>query len=196
LEQTYRGAGGRGGAGPKLLEGDNRTPEGLYRVVRRFPSRKYHRFLLLSYPNDRDRRAFQQARRAGRIPSGARIGGQIGIHGEKRGRDLGYRTANMRLDPATGLAHGIYAVRVRLDDGRLVPGVASFGRRPHFDNGAPLLETHLFDFDGDLYGRNLEVIFVSYLRGEAKFDSLDALIAQMDADSVEAKKRLAALAET
>lgn len=113
------------------------------------------------------------------------------IHGEKRGRDLGYRTANMRLDPAAGLAHGIYAVRVRFDDGRLVPGVASFGRRPHFDNGAPLLETHLFDFDGDLYGQEIEVIFESYLRGEAKFDSLDALIAQMDADSLEAKKRLA-----
>ncbi len=115
------------------------------------------------------------------------------LHGEKRGRELGYRTANMRLDPATGLAHGIYAVRVRLDDGRLVPGVASFGRRPHFDNGAPLLETHLFDFESDLYGREIEVIFESYLRGEAKFDSLDALIAQMDADSAEAKKRLATL---
>lgn len=117
------------------------------------------------------------------------------LHGEKRGRELGYRTANMRLDPATGLAHGIYAVRVRLDDGRLVPGVASFGRRPHFDNGAPLLETHLFDFEGDLYGREIEVIFASYLRGEAKFDSLDALIAQMDADSAEARKRLTTLAK-
>lgn len=85
LVKIYRVAVGRGGAGPKLMEGDNRTPEGLYRVVRRFPSRKYHRFLLLSYPNDRDRRAFLQARRAGRIPAGARIGGQIGIHGEKRG---------------------------------------------------------------------------------------------------------------
>lgn len=114
------------------------------------------------------------------------------IHGEKRGRELGYRTANMKLDAATGLAHGIYAVQVRLGDGRLVPGVASFGRRPHFDNGAPLLETHLFDFSGDLYGRDIEVIFVSYLRGEAKFASLDALITQMDADSAEAKKRLAA----
>lgn len=118
------------------------------------------------------------------------------LHGEKRGRDLGYRTANMKLDPANGLAHGIYAVKVRLDDDRLVPGVASFGRRPHFDNGAPLLETHLFDFDRDLYGREIEVIFFSYLRGEAKFDSLDALIAQMDADSREAKRRLAAFAET
>jgi riboflavin kinase / FMN adenylyltransferase len=108
------------------------------------------------------------------------------IHGEKRGRDLGYPTANIRLDPAFGLAHGIYAVRVTID-GRVHRGVASFGRRPHFDNGAPLLETHVFDFSGDLYGREIEVAFIGYLRGEAKFDSLEALIRQMDADSLEAR---------
>src|SRR5690606_25178352 len=70
------------------------------------------------------------------------------IHGEKRGRDLGYPTANLQLDPACGLRHGIYAVRVGLDGVRL-DGVASFGRRPTFDNGAPLLEIHLFDYAGD-----------------------------------------------
>lgn len=112
------------------------------------------------------------------------------IHGEKRGRDLGFPTANIRLDPASGLAHGIYAVRARVEDG-WHDGVASFGRRPHFDNGAPLLETHLFDFTGDLYGREIEVAFVAYLRGEAKFESLDALVTQMNADCVTARRILA-----
>lgn len=112
------------------------------------------------------------------------------IHGEKRGRDLGYPTANIRLDPASGLAHGIYAVRAKID-GRWHEAVASFGRRPHFDNGAPLLETHLFDFKGDLYGKEIEVAFVAYLRGEAKFDSLEALVAQMDADCRDARRLLA-----
>lgn len=113
------------------------------------------------------------------------------IHGEKRGRDLGYPTANMRLEDGCGLRHGIYAVRVRID-GIEHTGVASFGRRPTFDNGAPLLETHVFDFKGDLYGKPVEVAFVTYLRPEAKFDSLDALIAQMDADSRQARDILAA----
>lgn len=108
------------------------------------------------------------------------------VHGEKRGRDLGYPTANLRLDPDFGLAHGIYAVQAKVD-GQIHGGVASFGRRPHFDNGAPLLEVHLFDFSGDLYGKTIEVTFLAYLRGEAKFDSLAALIAQMDADSREAR---------
>lgn len=104
------------------------------------------------------------------------------VHGDKRGRDLGYPTANMRLDPACGLAHGIYAVRAVVD-GIARPGVASFGRRPMFDNGAPLLEVHVFDFDGDLYGRTLEIAFVGRIRGEERFDSVEALIARMDEDS-------------
>ena len=73
-------------------------------------------------------------------------------HGEKRGRDLGFPTANLRLDPACALKHGIYAVRVGVGTQRY-DGVASFGRRPTFDNGAPLLEVFLFDFSGDLYGK-------------------------------------------
>lgn len=113
------------------------------------------------------------------------------IHGEKRGRDLGFPTANVRLDPASGLAHGIYAVRAKID-GRWCDAVASFGRRPHFDNGAPLLETYLLDFKGDLYGKEIEIAFVAYLRSEAKFDSLEALIAQMNADCAEARRVLAA----
>ncbi|MBF9234936.1 bifunctional riboflavin kinase/FAD synthetase [Microvirga alba] len=111
-------------------------------------------------------------------------------HGDKRGRDLGYPTANMRLSDDCRLRHGIYAVRANVG-GRLVDGVASFGRRPTFDNGAPLFETFLFDFSGDLYGRTLEVEFVGWIRGEEKFDSVEALIAQMDRDSAEAKRLLA-----
>ena len=107
-------------------------------------------------------------------------------HGDKRGRTLGYPTANLALD-SCGLAHGIYAVRVRLADGRLVLGVASYGRRPTFDDGAPLLEVHLFDFSGDLYGQEVAVELLAFLRGEEKFASAEALIAQMDVDSARAK---------
>lgn len=113
------------------------------------------------------------------------------IHGEKRGRDLGYPTANIRLDPHCGLRHGIYAVRVGLD-GRRIDGVASFGRRPTFDNGAPLLEIFLFDFKGSLYGKTLDVAFIAYIRDELKFDGIDALIRQMDDDSARARAALAA----
>src|SRR5580693_4383273 len=113
------------------------------------------------------------------------------IHGDKRGRDLGFPTANMRLDRNCGLKHGIYAVRIGRGDERF-DGVASFGRRPTFDNGAPLLEIFLFDFKGDLYGATLDVAFIAFLREELKFDGLDALIRQMDDDSRAARERLAA----
>jgi riboflavin kinase/FMN adenylyltransferase len=112
------------------------------------------------------------------------------IHGEKRGRDLGYPTANIRLDAECGLKHGIYAVRTEID-GRRVDGVASFGRRPTFDNGAPLLETYLFDYKGDLYGRPLDIAFIGFIREELKFDGIDALIVQMDDDSRRARAILA-----
>jgi riboflavin kinase/FMN adenylyltransferase len=113
------------------------------------------------------------------------------VHGEKRGRDLGYPTANMRLDPNCALRHGIYAVRAGRGEQRF-EGVASFGRRPTFDNGAPLLETFLFDFKGDLYGSVLDVAFIGFIREEAKFEGIDALIRQMDDDSLKAKAALAA----
>jgi riboflavin kinase/FMN adenylyltransferase len=113
------------------------------------------------------------------------------IHGEKRGRDLGYPTANIRLDKTCGLKHGIYAVRVGRGHER-IDGVASFGRRPTFDNGAPLLEVFLFDFKGDLYGTTLDVAFIAFIREELKFDSIDALIRQMDDDSAKARAALAA----
>ncbi|WP_349359611.1 bifunctional riboflavin kinase/FAD synthetase [Stappia sp.] len=113
-------------------------------------------------------------------------------HGDKRGRDLGYPTANLALAPETDLAHGIYAVRVEVD-GVWHDGVASHGRRPTFDNGAPLFEVHLFDFAGDLYGTTIRVMLAAYIRGEARFDSAEALIAQMDRDSAEARAALASL---
>lgn len=111
------------------------------------------------------------------------------IHGDKRGRELGYPTANMRLDPSIQLAHGIYAVTLEID-GVKRPGVASFGRRPTFDDGAPRLESFVFDFSGDLYGKRLRVAFHAYLRPELKFDGIEALIAQMDIDSAKARAAL------
>ena len=116
------------------------------------------------------------------------VSGEV-VHGEKRGRDLGFPTANIRLDPSCGLRHGIYAVRAQID-GRLVDGVASFGRRPTFDNGAPLLEVFLFDFSGDLYGKTIDVAFIGWIRGEEKFASIDALKQAMDRDVVRAKDAL------
>lgn len=112
--------------------------------------------------------------------------------GDQRGRELGYPTANFALAEGCPLRQGIYAVKVRVG-GRWHDGVASHGRRPTFDNGAVLFEVHLFDFSGDLYGQTLRVHLVSYLRGEEKFDSAEALIAQMDQDSAEARAALASL---
>jgi riboflavin kinase/FMN adenylyltransferase len=117
------------------------------------------------------------------------VSGEV-IAGAKRGRELGFPTANMRLDQSCALKHGIYAVRANVG-GRLIDGVASFGRRPTFDNGAPLLEVFLFDFDGDLYGQQIDVAFISWIRAEAKFDSVEALKRQMDADSAKAHEALA-----
>ncbi len=118
------------------------------------------------------------------------ITGEV-IHGEKRGRDLGYPTANIRLDANCGLKHGIYAVRVGRGKDR-IDGVASFGRRPTFDNGAPLLEVFLFDFKGDLYGERLDVAFIGFIREELKFSDVESLIRRMDQDSQAARAQLAA----
>src|SRR5437763_5241159 len=102
------------------------------------------------------------------------VSGEV-IHGDKRGRDLGYPTANIRLDKHCGLKHGLYAVRVGRGAKRL-DGVANFGRRPTFDNGAPLLEVFLFDFKGDLYGKTLDAAFIGFISDELKFDNIEALI--------------------
>jgi riboflavin kinase / FMN adenylyltransferase len=112
------------------------------------------------------------------------------IHGDKRGRELGFPTANLRLDAGCALRHGIYAVRTAVG-GRRYDGVASFGRRPMYDNGAVLLEIFLFDFSGDLYGQSIDVAFIEWLRDEAVFDSAKELIRQMQDDSRRAREALA-----
>ena len=111
--------------------------------------------------------------------------------GKRLGRTLGFPTANMALPEETALRHGVYAVRFRRADGTLHDGVANFGRRPTVEEGGSvLLETFLFDFDGDLYGETCAVSFFGYLRGEEKFDGLDALVAQMKRDEAEARALL------
>jgi riboflavin kinase/FMN adenylyltransferase len=145
------------------------------------------------------------------------VSGEV-IHGDRRGRELGFPTANIRLDPYCGLKHGIYAVRVAVPDsvrsrargnpgaasadasgsplsrGRTVEffdGVASFGRRPMFDDGAPLLEVFLFDFDGDLYGETIDVAFIGWIRAEHRFAGIAELKGAMTADAKQARAALA-----
>jgi riboflavin kinase/FMN adenylyltransferase len=112
------------------------------------------------------------------------------VHGDKRGRELGYPTANIRLDPACGLRHGIYAVRVGVGE-RRYDGVASFGRRPMFDVGTVLLEVFLFDFAGDLYGRAIDVAFIGWIRHELAFANVEELVRGMDEDTRRARAMLA-----
>lgn len=117
-------------------------------------------------------------------------------HGEKRGRQLGYPTANLSLGELHRPRFGIYAVLVDVRDGPhqgRYHGVASLGERPTFGQYQPNLEVHLFDFRGDLYGSTLSVALIAYQRGEVKFESIAALIAQMDADSAKARQILSAL---
>jgi len=114
--------------------------------------------------------------------------------GARRGAGLGYPTANIALGKGAALAHGIYAVHVEFE-GTRYQAAAYLGTRPTFDDGSPVLEVFLFDFDGDLYGRRIEVEFVDFLRGDRKFDSLEALKAQMDIDCARAREVLTADAE-
>jgi riboflavin kinase/FMN adenylyltransferase len=116
------------------------------------------------------------------------VSGEV-IHGEKRGRELGFPTANIKPDPSCGLKHGIYAVRIAIGDMRY-DGVASFGVRPTFDNGAPLLEVFLFDFDGELYGQTIDVAFIGWIRHEQKFSNIEALKRHMLADASQARDSL------
>ena len=113
------------------------------------------------------------------------------LHGDKRGRTIGFPTANVSLKGYLEPALGVYAVRARVGEARY-DGVANFGRRPTFDKQDTLLEVHLFDFDGDLYGRQIDIAFVDFIRPERKFAGLDALKAQIAADSEEARRILAA----
>jgi riboflavin kinase/FMN adenylyltransferase len=117
------------------------------------------------------------------------IAGEV-IHGDARGRELGYPTANIATNPATELAHGIYAVRFLTRDGMLRDGVASYGRRPTFGGGEPLLETFVFDFAGDLYGEVALVSFYGFIRTEERFETVEALVVRMDQDSIDARAML------
>jgi len=111
--------------------------------------------------------------------------------GDGRGHELGYPTANVSLGDYQRPAYGIYAVRVRLDDGSEHCGVASFGIRPMFDPPQELLEAHLFDWDGDLYGRTIEIDLIAWIRAEAKFESIAALVERMHEDEAAARRLLA-----
>jgi riboflavin kinase/FMN adenylyltransferase len=113
------------------------------------------------------------------------ISGRV-ISGQRLGRALGVPTANIALEPTNRLAHGIYAVVAKVD-GRAFPAVASFGTRPTVDDGPPLLEVHLLDFNGDLYGREMEVEFIKRIRDERKFDSIPLLVAEMERDKERAR---------
>jgi riboflavin kinase/FMN adenylyltransferase len=121
------------------------------------------------------------------------VSGEV-VHGDRRGRELGFPTANLRLDPACGLKHGIYAVRVGID-GKRYDGVANFGRRPMFDSGVVLLEVFLFDFNGDLYGKTLDVAFIHWIRPELTFATVGDLIRRMDEDCGLARAALARAAD-
>ena len=111
--------------------------------------------------------------------------------GDQRGRELGYHTANLTLGDYQRPKYGIYAVRVTLPDGTEHPGVASLGIRPTFSPPQELLEAHLFDFDGDLYGQTIEVALHAWIREEKKFDGMDALAAAMREDEAQARHLLA-----
>ena len=111
--------------------------------------------------------------------------------GDRRGRELGYPTANVELCDYQRPKYGIYAVRVTIDDGHKYPGVASLGVRPTFEPPQELLEAHLFGFDGDLYGRKIEVALHAFIREEKKFESLDDLVAHMRDDEAQARTLLA-----
>jgi riboflavin kinase / FMN adenylyltransferase len=112
--------------------------------------------------------------------------------GERNGRKLGFPTANLQLGELVHPKHGVYAVRARIEgEAGWRAGVANFGRTPTTGLRDPLLETHIFDFSGDIYGKRLEVQLVAYLRPEKKFDTLDLMIEQMHSDSSEARAILA-----
>ncbi len=113
-------------------------------------------------------------------------------HGAKLGRTIGYPTANLDMGSYLRPRYGIYAVRVRLADGRLIPGAANLGIRPSFDPPKELLEAYLFDFNETLYGQTIAVELIAFLRPEAKYATIDALTAQMEQDCEEARKRLSA----
>ncbi|SDZ98297.1 bifunctional riboflavin kinase/FAD synthetase [Rubrimonas cliftonensis] len=147
--------------------------------------------------------AIRSALREGRPEEAARMLGHwhriegVVEHGEKRGRTLGYPTANLSLGDLAPPKFGVYAVKVDVLDGPHAGqrrGVASLGVRPMFGENRPNLETFLFDFSGDLYGARISVALVAFQRPELKFESVEALVRQMDEDSAQARRLLAAAA--
>jgi riboflavin kinase/FMN adenylyltransferase len=112
------------------------------------------------------------------------------IHGANRGHSLGFPTANLHTVNELLPGYGVYAVRASVDGRRVLDGVASIGVRPTFDSGAVSIEVFLFNFDSDLYGKQMEVSFIKRLRGERKFPDASALVAQVRKDVEEAKKIL------
>jgi riboflavin kinase/FMN adenylyltransferase len=138
----------------------------------------------------------REALGAGRVDEAAEFLGfpwfvsGVVIHGDKRGRELGFPTANLRLNVGCGLRHGIYAVRIATGSKRY-DGVASFGRRPMFDTAGVLLEVFLFDFSGDLYGQTIDIAFLAWIREERLFDSVGALVDQIKDDCGAARLALA-----
>lgn len=140
--------------------------------------------------------ATRNALRAGNVRAAADILGRPWsargkvLEGQKLGRTLGFPTANMTLGDLIEPRKGVYATYAHID-GRSLPAISNFGRRPTVGDSPPLLETHVFDFDGDLYGKEIGVAFIDFLRDERKFDGLDALKAQIDKDCARARRLLA-----
>jgi riboflavin kinase/FMN adenylyltransferase len=120
-----------------------------------------------------------------------RVTGEV-VPGARRGRQMGFPTANIALAKGVALAHGIYAVRVAVNEVRHA-GAAYLGRRPTFDSGAPVLEVHILDWDSDLYGRRISVDFLARLRGDKAFPSAEALAKQMEIDCRQARDIVAAV---
>lgn len=113
------------------------------------------------------------------------------VHGDKRGRELGYPTANMHFGETIVPSHGVYAVRVQIEgESTWRHGAANIGIRPMFETAMPMVETYIFNFDADIYGRTLKIMPVEKLRNEMKFDNLDGLIVQMGKDCDIAKEIL------
>ena len=116
------------------------------------------------------------------------------VHGQQLGRQLGYPTANLRPWGGKTAVNGVFAVQARISDGAWMDGVASAGVRPAAGGGLPLLEVHILDWQGELYGQRLETRFIAKLRDEENFASLDALVEQMKTDEVQARRVLASTA--
>ncbi len=133
----------------------------------------------------------EMRRAAGLLGRAYSMRGRV-VAGRRLGRELGYPTANLRLERRRVPLGGIFAVRVRGVGEGVQPGVASLGTRPTVGGVEPLLEAHLFDFHGDLYGRELDVEFVAKIRDEIRFDGVEALVAQMKLDAQDARRILAA----